>query len=93
MCMNKMQKGVTPLAAAAYRGKTEICRLLLSHGADLDLETDNLDTPFSLAVFQNHPEAAMLLLKEGADVNHEDKVLCHVIVIPLILCVCKQPAL
>lgn len=36
VCVNCPQYGMTPLMHAAYKGKADMCRLLLQHGADVN---------------------------------------------------------
>lgn len=37
VCVQSLQQyGMTPLMHAAYKGKTDMCKLLLQHGADVN---------------------------------------------------------
>ena len=58
---------------AAMKGHTDICRLFLSLGADVNQSTDSSDTALSLAIWQNHTAVCVLLIDSGADVDNVDK--------------------
>ena len=47
-------------------------RLLLAHGAELDIENENGDTGLSLALWCRHEATALLLIEAGANINHVD---------------------
>lgn len=36
LCVFYIQYGMTPLMHAAYKGKADMCKLLLQHGADVN---------------------------------------------------------
>jgi ankyrin repeat protein len=55
------------------QGHTEICRLLVDRGANVNHETKNQDTALSMAVWKQKPETAMFLVNRGANPNHIDK--------------------
>ena len=65
----------TPLYIASSRGFAEVVRLLINHGADVDVECDDLDedsekvrwTPLHAAIYKDHPDIALLLLERGAN--------------------------
>jgi ankyrin repeat protein len=58
--------GHAALHAAAVYGNAAMIRLLLSHGAQLDLrDTEHHGTPFDWAVYHGHPRAAGLLRKRA----------------------------
>src|SRR6266702_5258325 len=65
----------TPLHFASYYGKLETVRLLLDHGAEVSVETDNGDNPLhkvSQGTYASEDagvDVARLLLEHGADVN------------------------
>lgn len=59
----------TPLHAAACKGNTEVCELLLEKGAEINRKDYGGDTPLSLALDDNRHEAALFLLDKGADGN------------------------
>ncbi|KAJ7453131.1 hypothetical protein FB451DRAFT_1565686 [Mycena latifolia] len=58
------------LQAASARGHAEIIRLLLDHGADIDLPF-RLGTALQMAAFFGHKECVSLLISCGANVNIE----------------------
>ena len=60
---------VTPLLNAARRGDLALVRLLLTHGAAVDVQNRNGVTALSLAARQNHAEVVRLLLTHGAQVD------------------------
>ena len=65
----------TPLYMASSRGSAEVVRLLIIHGADVDVECDDLDedsekvrwTPLHAAMYNDHPDITLLLLERGAN--------------------------
>ena len=57
----RQQGGFTPLHEAAHNGTVELIRLLLRHGARVELCNDAGATPRELALEQGHDEAAFLL--------------------------------
>uniref|UniRef100_A0A8C3TY39 Tetratricopeptide repeat, ankyrin repeat and coiled-coil containing 1 n=1 Tax=Catharus ustulatus TaxID=91951 RepID=A0A8C3TY39_CATUS len=65
--------GETALTAAAGRGKLDVCRLLLAHGAAVTRGSRRGAAPLLCAVRQGHWQIAKLLVEHGADVNLSDK--------------------
>uniref|UniRef100_A0A8U7P565 Tetratricopeptide repeat, ankyrin repeat and coiled-coil containing 1 n=1 Tax=Corvus moneduloides TaxID=1196302 RepID=A0A8U7P565_CORMO len=65
--------GETALTAAAGRGKLEVCKLLLGHGAAVTRASRRGVPPLLCAVRQGHWQIAKLLVEHGADVNLSDK--------------------
>ena len=67
----------TPLIEAAYNGHVEIVKLLIDHGADVNLKGEAWYGPLHAAAMGGHVEVVKLLLDNGADVNifHQDKPL------------------
>ena len=62
----QQQGGFTPLHEAALSGKTELARLLLAHGADARLATDDGQRPADLAAQHDRQDvAALLQVKDG----------------------------
>ena len=66
--------GLTALMQASNYGKgyTEIVKLLLDHGADVNM-TSNGDTALMFASTNDHTEIVRILLDHGADINVQDK--------------------
>jgi len=62
------ERGATPLHWAAHKGHTEVVRLLIAAGADV-----NKENPLSWAASGGQIETAALLIAAGADVNKADK--------------------
>jgi ankyrin repeat protein len=54
---------------AAANGRTEVAKLLLSKGADINVRTDEGDTPLHDAASRGHAGMVELLLSRKADVN------------------------
>ena len=54
----------TALSEAACAGKTEICALLLKHGAAINLKNSQQRTPVWRAAFMDHTETVQLLLNQ-----------------------------
>lgn len=64
-------EGLAPLHVAARNAQTEIAKLLLEAGSDVDVESkDYRATPLNEACMDLNVEMTRLLLKHGADVNH-----------------------
>ncbi len=62
----------TPLFFAAQEGNVEICRYLLSKGADINGKNMQGETALIVALKRAHPEVAQALVDSGADVNLTD---------------------
>ncbi len=61
------------LHAAAFSGQTEIVRLLVEHGAPLNVqEKANGATPLHFAVYSGHREVIRILVAKGADLTVRD---------------------
>lgn len=61
-----------PLHRAAQKGRTDLARLLLDHGANVNIKGGGIEiTPLHWAA--GHVEVAKLLITNGADVNAKDK--------------------
>ena len=59
----------TALLWASQEGCLSICRLLVKHGADVNLKNNEEETPLLKAVANGHSNVAEYLLKRGANVN------------------------
>lgn len=70
---NSDDDGYTAVHFAAWDGKNEILKILISHGADLNIEglTDG-KTPLHLAATTGHTEAVETLILNGADIEARD---------------------
>ncbi|XP_033731860.1 ankyrin repeat and MYND domain-containing protein 2-like isoform X2 [Pecten maximus] len=67
--------GMTPLQHAAFRGKNELCQLLLAHGANVNSNYhDNGYTALMFAALSGNAETTRLMLQAGADVYHTNSV-------------------
>jgi ankyrin repeat protein len=63
--------GMTALMFAVGHGYTEIAKLLVEKGADVDARDKDGFTALMMAAWQGHAEIAKLLIDRGADVNAE----------------------
>ena len=61
--------GVTALSWAALLDNTEIAKLLIAKGADINAKSRDGSTPLHSAAFLGHTEIAELLIQKGAKVN------------------------
>jgi ankyrin repeat protein len=68
-------RGDQPILHAARNGDTEIVRLLIEHGADVNAINPRGHTVLYCAGGHGHVEAVELLLKSGTDVKHIDGLL------------------
>ena len=64
--------GMTALLSATTRDRTEVVKLLLAGGADVNATVRDGKTALMLAAYIGFPEKAQLLLEAGADVNAQD---------------------
>ncbi|ETW06306.1 hypothetical protein, variant 1 [Aphanomyces invadans] len=65
--------GFTPLALACSKGDVPVVRILLLHGADVNLETSRGRTPLSEACLGQHIEVVEMLLQHRAVVTHTNR--------------------
>lgn len=70
--VNCLWNKVTPLWIAVNNGNVELCRLLLKHGANPDLNPIGYDMILLRAVEQSSLEIVELLVQNGADIEQED---------------------
>jgi len=57
---------------ASWSGRTEIVKLLISNGADVNAKDSTGYTPLMYAIWSEKTETAKLLINNGADVNAKD---------------------
>jgi ankyrin repeat protein len=62
-------EGWTPLTIAAYHGKREAVKALVSLGADVNIPMNDGATPIIVATGNGHLDVVMTLASLGADVN------------------------
>lgn len=65
-------EGKSPIHWAAYDGSTEIARLLIEKGADVNSADEYGVTPLMQACDGGHTDTARLLIEHGANVNAVD---------------------
>ena len=67
-------QGATPLIAAAQKGHTDICVLLLAHGSNVnEVQPVTKQTALHLAAIYGHNASVEALLSWGAEVNPQDR--------------------
>jgi ankyrin len=66
------QGAMTPLLYAARDGRTDIARMLLAAGANLNQPEANGESPLLVAINNGQIETAQMLLEKGADPNATD---------------------
>lgn len=60
-CVNATDKwAFTPLHEAAQKGRTQLCALLLAHGADPTMKNQEGQTPLDLATVRTFPSSSVL---------------------------------
>ncbi|KAL3109719.1 hypothetical protein niasHT_018130 [Heterodera trifolii] len=70
--LNDVAMAVTPLWIAVNMRHLEMCRVLIAHGADVDLGSDSSFTPLLLACGKGSTAIVTLLVENGANVNLGD---------------------
>jgi len=65
-------RGWIALHYASQHGHTEIAKLLIDNGAQINKQKFDGYTPLMLAVLNEHPDMIKLLLEAGADINLKD---------------------
>lgn len=69
-----ISKNPLPLIMAAKNGQTNLVRMLLDRGADVNLRDRETEvTPLIVAAQQGHLQVVEVLLQKGADVSARDK--------------------
>ncbi|XP_028672860.1 ankyrin repeat and MYND domain-containing protein 2a [Erpetoichthys calabaricus] len=69
------EHGMTPLMHAAYKGKADICSLLLQHGADVNCnEHEHGYTALMFAGLSGNKEITLMMLEAGADTDAVNSV-------------------
>ncbi|XP_078278066.1 ankyrin repeat and MYND domain-containing protein 2a [Rhinoraja longicauda] len=64
------QYGMTPLMHAAYKGKAEMCKLLLQHGADVNCnEHEHGYSALMFAGLSGNKEITRMMLQAGAEID------------------------
>uniref|UniRef100_A0A8C9LAC4 Ankyrin repeat and MYND domain-containing protein 2 n=1 Tax=Pavo cristatus TaxID=9049 RepID=A0A8C9LAC4_PAVCR len=64
------EHGMTPLMHAAYKGKVDMCRLLLRHGADVNCnEHEHGYTALMFAGLSGNKEITWMMLEAGAETD------------------------
>lgn len=67
--------GETPLMACARTGNVDAVKLMIAHGADVNLkETQREQTALMMAVAEKHAEVVRALVDSGADVNARSRI-------------------
>jgi ankyrin repeat protein len=64
--------GDTPLFSATQRGHTQIAKLLIASGADVNYKNKFGDSPLHYACVFRHKETVQLLIDSNADINAVD---------------------
>ena len=54
---------------ASMDGHVEVAKLLLDHGAEVNMPADSFESPLTLAACGGHVELAMLLIERGANLE------------------------
>ncbi|KAK1170189.1 hypothetical protein AOXY_G6981 [Acipenser oxyrinchus oxyrinchus] len=65
--------GRTPLHLAAYKGHTEVVRILLKADCDLDIQDDSEQTALHRAAVVGNTDVISALLQEGCALDRQDK--------------------
>ena len=65
--------GSSPLITASLFGKTEMAKLLIEAGADVNFQNNDESTALHVAAFFCRPDVVKLLLEKGADKSLKNK--------------------
>lgn len=69
------QTGMTPLQHAAFKGRADLCRLFLDHGADVNSSYhENSYSTLHFAALSGNMEVTRMILEAGAKVDHTNSV-------------------
>ncbi|KAK7092424.1 ankyrin repeat and MYND domain-containing protein 2-like [Littorina saxatilis] len=72
-CLDKT--GMTPLQHAAFKGRADVCRLLLDNGADVNSNYHENDySTLHFAALSGKVDVTNLVLEAGANVDHTNSV-------------------
>lgn len=74
--VNHRIENLTPLMFAVFYGTLRHVEILLNHGADVHLSTENGHTALYFAVRQRNLNCVRLLIEHGADAKEKDKLGC-----------------
>ncbi|XP_029299077.1 LOW QUALITY PROTEIN: ankyrin repeat and MYND domain-containing protein 2-like [Cottoperca gobio] len=67
--------GMTPLMHAAYKGKADMCRLLLQHGADVNCNQHEYGyTALMFAGLSGRTDITSMMLDAGAETDHANSL-------------------
>ena len=67
--INELLGGFSPLLFAAREGHTDVARLLLDAGAEINGVAANGTSPLVVAAHSGHSDMAQMLIEKGADTN------------------------
>lgn len=67
--INFLNKDVSLLHVATIKNNKDLVKILLTHGADINVKTNKGITPLMIASFQGNLELVKLLVENSADIN------------------------
>ena len=70
---DELSQDRTALHLAIYSHFSEIVRMLIDAGADLNVQDKHGDTPLHVAIMTNYPIIVQMLIDAGADLNMQAK--------------------
>eukprot|EP00300_Choanocystis_sp_HF-7_P021200 c20749_g1_i6.p1 GENE.c20749_g1_i6~~c20749_g1_i6.p1 ORF type:complete len:152 (+),score=32.29 c20749_g1_i6:33-458(+) len=71
-----LEFGVTPMGCAAKCGQSEVIKVLIEFGGDVNEANESGWTPMHIAAMKGHAEVVQLLHGLGGDVNKANQVVC-----------------
>jgi ankyrin repeat protein len=70
---DELSQDRTPLHLAIYSNFSEIVRMLIDAGANLNVQDKHGDTPLHVAIMKNNPIIVQMLIDAGANLNMQAK--------------------
>ena len=71
----KTFEGLTPAILAAKKNQTDVLKVLIENGSDINAQGDYISTTaLHEAAYEGHLQAVMVLIENGANIDQQDEV-------------------